>query len=283
MNDLIKITEIKAASIVTPSKLPSSDFVINPYIGCTHACKYCYANFMKKFSGHNNEEWGSFVDIKVNAVEKLKIKPGIITIGSVTDPYQPVEKKYQLTKRILEKLIPHQPKLYIMTKSPLVTRDIELIKQFKECTVSISIAMLDNDLRKLFEPRTASIESRIETIKLLNSAGIKAVTFVSPIMPYVTNWAEIVSKTKDFSSEFWFENLNMYPSIRNNIYSCLAQINKTLIQEYKKIYSKDSSYWHNEEEKIFNFASAQGLNFKLFFHHSESQKTSEQFPSRILV
>ncbi len=119
----MNINEVQIKSIITKSNLPGVDFVINPYIGCQHSCIYCYADFMKRFTGHINENWGDFVDVKVNAVETIK-KPKLenknILMSSVTDPYQPVEVKYKITQQILEKLLPFQPNLEILTKSSLV-------------------------------------------------------------------------------------------------------------------------------------------------------------------
>ena len=109
----MKIKEIRAKSIIVKSNLPEGDFVINPYVGCQHGCKYCYVRFMKRFTGHQ-ESWGNFVDVKINAAELIpentnKYRSKIITIGSVTDPYQLIEKKYKLTRQILKKLMPLQP------------------------------------------------------------------------------------------------------------------------------------------------------------------------------
>src|SRR3972149_9738911 len=100
------IREIKAKSILTKSGIPDVDYCVNPYIGCSHGCRYCYATFMKRYSGHT-QEWGSFVDVKINAPEILRkqlkrAKRGRILISSVTDAYQPIESKYKLTRQGLE-------------------------------------------------------------------------------------------------------------------------------------------------------------------------------------
>ncbi len=125
------VKEILAKSIITKSNLPEADFVINPYTGCSHACNYCYAEFMKKWSNHF-EPWGEFVDVKSNALDLIdspeKYSDKTILLSSVTDPYQPLEAKYQLTRRILEALIPVQPKIGILTKSRLVSRDIDVFR-----------------------------------------------------------------------------------------------------------------------------------------------------------
>ncbi|MFH1636919.1 MAG: hypothetical protein ABIB71_00675 [Candidatus Woesearchaeota archaeon] len=105
---MIKINEIKARSIISKSNLPDADYVINPYVGCMHSCLYCYARFMKRFTGHK-EPWGEFVDVKVNAPELIppkasKYRGKSIFLSSVTDAYLPLERKYQVTRKILKKL-----------------------------------------------------------------------------------------------------------------------------------------------------------------------------------
>jgi DNA repair photolyase len=129
---MLKLNEIQATSIITKSNLPDADFVINPYVGCLHACIYCYARFMKRFTGHT-EPWGKFVDVKINAPDLIPTKSTryqgkSIFLSSVTDPYLPLERKYQLTRKILEKLLPLEPNLGIQTKSDLILRDLDLIK-----------------------------------------------------------------------------------------------------------------------------------------------------------
>ena len=268
----MKIKEVKVKSIVVKSRLPEGDFVINPYIGCQHGCVYCYARFMKRFTGHK-EPWGSFLDVKINAPDLIpkntgKYKNRSITIGSVTDPYQPAERKYKITRKILEKLIPLQPGfLDLMTKSDLVLRDIDLFKKFKTCIIAISLAFLDDRIRKELEPGAVSVDRRLNVLKELHKAGIQTALFISPIFPFLTNWQEIIKRTKDFVNEFWFENLNLYPSIRDEIHKFLRKNKPELVKEYKKIYSTDSNYWYDEEKRIREFCQNNKINCRIYFHH----------------
>ena len=139
------VQEIKVRGILSKSKLPGVDYVINPYRGCQHACVYCYAIFMQKFDGHS-EPWGTYVDIKSNALELLtpqlaKCRNRTVYLSSVCDPYQPVEAEYQLTRQILKQLITAQPQLTVQTKSALVIRDLDLLTQFKNCSVGMTIVV----------------------------------------------------------------------------------------------------------------------------------------------
>ncbi len=183
----LKIKEIQVKSILSKSGIPGIDYCINPYVGCSHGCKYCYATFMKKYTGHT-EVWGSFVDVKINAPKILqgqirRIQQGTIIMSSVTDAYQPVEERYKITRQCLEVLLPYHLPVDILTKSPLVLRDIDLIKNFKDIEVGITITTDNEEIRKAFEPHAPSIASRIQAIKTLHRNGIKTYAFIGPLLP----------------------------------------------------------------------------------------------------
>ncbi len=265
----MKIKEIKAKSIIVKTNLPEGDFVINPYIGCGHGCKYCYARFMKRFTGHT-EPWGSFIDIKINAPDLIpertnKYKGKYITMSSTTDPYNPLEKKYKLTRKILKKLISLKPILDIITKSDLVVRDVDLLKQL-DCIVALSASGMDEKLRKQLEPFGPSINKRINALNKLHKNGIKTALFISPIFPELSDWKGLINKTKNFVDEYWFENLNLYPSIRVNIFRFLRKNKSELVGKYREIYS-GSSYWNKVEKEIREFCKKKKVNFKIYFHH----------------
>lgn len=128
------VKEISATSYVSKSKLPDADYVINPYVGCPHKCIYCYAEFMKRFSGHTREEWGDFLDVKIcnkpiNGASFLE--SDTILFGSVTDAYNPLEKKYEISRKLLEQMTGCNARIEILTKSDLVLRDIDILKKFQ--------------------------------------------------------------------------------------------------------------------------------------------------------
>lgn len=275
----MKIREIGAKSIIVKSKLPGSDYVVNPYIGCTHGCLYCYARFMKRFTNHP-EPWGQFLDVKINASalvpEKANLKGKSIGFSSTTDPYLPLEERYKLTRGILEKLIPLQPDLWILTKSDLILRDIDLLKKFKSLVATISLSTLDDSLRKQTEPFAPSVERRVKAIKELKKAGIKTAVFISPIFPYLTDWRKIVKLAENFVDEFWFENLNLYPSIWPNIRRWLKNYHPNLLNKFMEVYftRKSSSayctknnYWSIIEKEIEEYGKKNSLTFKVYFHH----------------
>ena len=181
MQTLVKDLNVK--SILSKSNLPVSDYSVNPYVGCAHACKYCYASFMKRFSNHT-EPWGDFVDVKywppINNVQKYIGKE--LFISSVTDPYQPVEKIYKRTRALLEQLQGSRCQITITTKSDLVFRDLNLIKTFPNARVTWSINTLDDNFRKDMD-NAVSIERRLAAMKIFHEAKVRTTCFISPIFP----------------------------------------------------------------------------------------------------
>jgi DNA repair photolyase len=183
----MKIKEVFAKTILTKTAIPGFDYCINPYVGCWHGCRYCYASFMKRFTGHK-EPWGEFVDVKVNASGILRrqlqhARPGVAAVGTVTDPYQPPERRYCVTRSILEVLLEKQFPVNVLTRSPLCLRDIDLFKKFRDIRVGISITTHDEKMRKIFEPRAPSIESRVKALTALRCEGIRTYVFIGPMLP----------------------------------------------------------------------------------------------------
>jgi DNA repair photolyase len=181
----ILVKELHGKTILSKSRV--LDYTINPYVGCQHACTYCYARFIKRFTGHR-EEWGQFVDVKTNAPSLLqneirKKKMGRVWISGLSDPYQPLEKEYELTRKCLEILSRHGWPVTIQTKSPLVLRDLELLREFRGLEVTFSIATADESMRQLFEPNSPSLGERIETLEKLHSAGVKTSAMIAPMLP----------------------------------------------------------------------------------------------------
>ena len=179
------IKEIEAKGILSKSQI--YDYTLNAYVGCQHGCTYCYAKFMKRFTGHL-EPWGDFVDVKINAPELLarevkKKKKRPFWISGVCDAYQPLEAKYQLTRRCLEILVEHGWPLTIQTRSPLVVRDLEIIKRAADCQVGFTITTADEKVRRIFEPNTPTTAKRVEALAILHAAGIKTFVMVAPMLP----------------------------------------------------------------------------------------------------
>ncbi len=181
----MKVREIRAKNILSRSQV--YEYALNPYVGCSHACAYCYARFMKRFTGHK-EQWGEFVDVKINAPELLaleakKKKVGRVWISGVCDPYQPLERKYMITRKCLEILVENGWPITIQTKSPLVLRDFEILRRSRDAEVCFTITTADERIRKIFEPGAPTSVKRIEALGKLHSAGIRTLAMIAPILP----------------------------------------------------------------------------------------------------
>jgi DNA repair photolyase len=179
------VQEIFVKSVLSKSQI--YDYAMNPYVGCSHSCRYCYAAFMRRFTGHR-EKWGEFVDVKINApellVKEIRRKPvGRVWVSGVCDPYQAAEKKYRLTGRCLEILLGNQWPVTVQTKSSLVLRDIEILEKFKDIEVGFSITTADEKIRKLFEPGASPIKDRIHALNVLHSSGVRTFAMIAPLLP----------------------------------------------------------------------------------------------------
>jgi DNA repair photolyase len=185
------IREIECRSILTRSGIDGVDYAVNPYVGCEHGCVYCYATFMKRFTGHT-EAWGTFVDVKVNAAEALagqlrRAKPGNVNLGTVTDAYQPLEAQYGITRACLEALVDWAYPITVLTKSALVLRDIDLLTRLKTVEVAFTITTLDDGLRQRFEPGASPIPARLEALRALAGLGIPTWAFCGPLLPHLSD------------------------------------------------------------------------------------------------
>lgn len=203
----MKIINVRAKSIYTKSKIPGVDWVVNQYVGCQFACKYCYAKFICKWKPYG--EWGGWVEIKVNAPELARKRVyGEVFMSSISDPYQPIEKELKLTRRTLEAMNKRN-KLSVLTKSPLVIRDIDVFKMFEKIEVGLTINSFEGREKRLIEPFAPVQRARVNALKTLKDEGIKNYTFVSPIIPGITDVEEIIRETRSFTDYYFFEILNL--------------------------------------------------------------------------
>ena len=194
------VREINSKTILSNSQV--YPYVVNPYVGCQHACSYCYARFMKRFTGHQ-EPWGEFVDVKINAPELLrkeiiKKPPAKVWVSGVCDPYQPLEARYQLTRQCLEILAQHDWPVVIQTRSPLVLRDIEIIQHSPDFEVGLTITTADDDVRKLFEPLAPPIPARLRALEALHQAGIKTYAMIAPMLPGAEDLPDALAGKVDY-------------------------------------------------------------------------------------
>ncbi len=258
----MKINEIEVKSVMTKSNLPVADFSVNPYVGCSHACKYCYASFMKRFTNHP-EAWGEFIDVKywteIKKPEKYAGKEAFL--GSVTDCYQPCEAKYMRTRALLEQLQGSGVSISIATKSDLVLRDLDLIKTFPNARVSFSINTLDEDFRSEMD-NGVSIERRLAAMKEFYDAGIQTTCFISPIFPGITEPEAIIDAAKDRCNLVWLENLNLRGDYRTRILEWIHANHPELDGLYHEIYGQGSRlYWSALSNRIREYTEKEKMPY----------------------
>ena len=193
------VKETLAKAILSTSKI--YDYALNPYSGCEHACSYCYARFMKRFSGHK-EPWGEFVDAKVNAPDLLAVeirrkRRGTVWVSGVCDPYQPLEEHYRLTRSCLEILLRESWPVRVQTRSPLVLRDMDIFRdavaRAVDLEVGLTITTADDGVRRLFEPRAPAIGERIRALEELHGAGIRTFAMIAPLLPGAEDLPEMLA------------------------------------------------------------------------------------------
>ena len=257
------IQEVNVKSILSKSNLPVCEYSVNPYVGCTHGCKYCYASFMKRFTGHP-EPWGTFLDVKY--WPKIK-NPGKyagkeLFIGSVTDPYNPQEEVFGRTRELLLELKESGAKISIATKSDLILRDLELIKTFPGARVSWSINTLDEVFKNDMDD-AVSIKRRLSAMEAFHQAGIRTTCFISPIFPGITDVKAIIRRAKGCCNLIWLENLNLRGSFKPVILDYIRNKYPDLVSLYEEIYThQNRNYWINLDAELKSFAAREGLDYK---------------------
>ncbi len=185
---VVRTVECKSAA--SRSGLPGLDKALNPYRGCSHRCAYCYAQDVTRFE--MSKPWGMDIEVKLNLVERLskelkKDSSGVFGIGTVTDPYQPLEEKYELTRGCLIELRRTGASISVLTKSDLVLRDLDLLRGWEDAEVGVSIGCTDARISSILEPGAPVPERRLAALKALNDASIKTYIMAAPVIVGVSD------------------------------------------------------------------------------------------------
>ena len=268
------MSEIIAKTIITTSKLPEVDFCFNPYVGCTHACAYCYARFMGRFTGHANEKWGTYLDWKINAPEllrkelpKVKKKGGTVIMGSVTDCYQPAERNLRITRKCLKEFLNHQIDISILTKNKLIERDFDLLKQFDTCELGVSLSILDQNIQKILESGASTPDERIVLLKKAKKLGIRTYVFIGPIHPFLSDVKAILKRVLPYVDFVMAE----VPNLRCGNWQALTMAFEKLdlyidCEQYKKI-STSKEFYESNKEVIKRMCQKYNVEFRGIFEH----------------
>lgn len=259
----MKVKEVFCKTALVKSKLPGVDYALNPYRGCQHACLYCYSPSVLR----EERPWGSFVDVKVNlprvlSKELRNKEGGVVSISTVTDGYQPIERRYQLTRRCLLQLLKRDFPISVQTKSSLVLRDLEIIKKFSDRDVGFTITTIDDRARRGYEPFASPVEERLAALKEIAKNGIDTWVFIGPIMPYITDKGDdLKTLIRELSranvKEVIVDKLRMKPGLNEKIKGFISKNYPGLVRHYGKI---NEDYFDDVRSRIFSLCKEQGLD-----------------------
>lgn len=268
------VQEIRCRSILNRSGIPGVDYALNAYIGCAHGCRYCYADFMKRFTRHK-EKWGCFVDVKVNAAEVLQkqlefSRPGLVSLGTVTDSYQPLEAKYEVTRRCLKELTKASFPVSIITKSPLILRDLDLLKRLTEVDIGITITTLKERIKMVFEPHSPSSEERFWAISRLSKEGIRTWLFFGPVLPWFSDQEEEIEELFSKASQarvdhILVDTLQLYPKVWNKMRVLLSRFFPQSLSCYEDYRQHKELYRKKLKAKVIKIAETYGLACRFAF------------------
>ena len=219
----------------------------NPYRGCEHSCPYCFARYTHEYLGYNKDaEFDNKIFVKMNAAEILEKelsrktwKNEPVNLGSVCDPYQPAEKKFEITRQVLKVFAKHRTPLFVGTKSSLILRDIDLLSEMAKTSnlvVNITLTTLDENICSKIEPRASSPKERLDAIRQLSDAGITVGILFMPIFPYLTDKVESINKTMKAVRDAGAKDL--IPGVLGLKSSCKDRVLFMIKKEYPKLYSR---------------------------------------------
>lgn len=276
--DIMKteVREINCQSAISKCGFPGGGWAINPYVGCFHNCLYCYGRFIKRFTGHL-EPWGSFVDVRVNLPEVLtkqiknhKFYDGQIYLSTVTDPYQPLEEKYQISRKVLGILKDYPISLSILTKSDLVLRDLNLLTKFKNLDVNFTINTLDEDWKAKVEPNSPSVRSRLEAAKKLTESGITVNAMMGPF------WPADFTKPEKLMDEFKKAGIkHVFAESFNTTGGNFVEVEKMMRKFYPEVLlkmkeilfspKKFEEFYNRQAETVYQLSEKYNLPLSIYF------------------
>lgn len=237
----IVVRETKCKTILNRTSI--SDYSLNCYTGCEHGCIYCYARFMQRFHPHP-EPWGEFVDVKTNAVEVLerrlrRAKPGDVFVSSACDGWQPIEAERKLTRRCCQLLLEHGFQVNVLTKGALVLRDLDLLAGGR-ARIGITVTTLDESLRRLWEPRSATVEERFGVIERATALGLKTAVMFGPLLPFLSDDRESLNAMFGRAAALdvdviWVDALNPRPRVWPSVAGLLRQSFPELKERYSRM------------------------------------------------
>jgi len=281
----MKVKEIEAKTVLVRSKLPDAEYVVNPYTGCELGCQYCYASFTGRFVSEPINNWGRYVYAKVNAVPVFKAELGrvrragrapSILLSSVTDAYQGIEKKYRLTRGILEELAqePYPGVVSILTKSPMVLRDVDLLRRIPHADVGLTITSTNDRLSRFLEVRAPLASRRLRTLAELHGEGIQTYAFVGPLLPHFRYDREALDAlfaglAQAGVDSVFVEHINLRPYINQRLWQILDSEPLAIQEVYRS--ATTAEHRHALDTMIDELTEKHGLKLRLnkVLYHNE--------------
>lgn len=264
---MVRVGERRCRTIMGRSGIGSVDYSVNPYLGCEHGCVYCYARFMSRM-GHAGEEWGTFVDVKVNALERLRAETprrrrGVVLLSSVTDPYQPLERRFELTRGSLQILLEYQFPVVVQTKSDLVLRDLDLLQRFDDCEVGLTITTIDEAVRRVFEPRASLVHARLAALRKLSEAGVETYAFLGPLFPYLSEegLGDLLDELAEIVGRVIVDRLNIKCGNLSPIRRALSQHYPDLQPMFEAALSPGSGYYERLKRDVATMCRERAIPF----------------------
>lgn len=288
---MVTIGAKQVKHILGPSTFPGLDFTGNPYVGCSHACVYCYARFMQRYAEQRGL-WGSYVLAKdwpplTVAHDAKRFCGKSLQIGTATDPYLAEEETLGKTRQLLTELLaidqylrapqamqgsllpemaePDKPghsfNLTLITKGHLVERDLDLLTQFAQARVIFSINTMDESLRQEMD-KASPIIKRLTAMKACHEAGVTTTCMIAPIMPGLSDVPSIIHAVRPYCNHIWLDRLNLSISCREPVLHYIATQHPYLMPLYQDIYDhNDESYWYELDRYLRQIATACGMEY----------------------
>ncbi len=261
----MKVSVVSARSALSKSNLPGLDYSLNPYRNCSHGCVFCYAPTILRLP---RLEWGSWVEVRQNlpnllARELKKKTPGVVGLSTVTDPYQPVERRFRVSRFCLEALrrADEAWSVSLQTRSELILDDLKLLSSFgSRLEVLVSVGCFDEDLVKRLEPGAPSVAKRLEMIRCLVDAGIGVGVFFGPVIPTVDldDVKGIVSRFTDLGvSRIFLDSLHLKPGVQEAVMSALPSNDPACCFALSTL--SDKAYFEQFRNRFVKAASKKGL------------------------
>lgn len=269
---MMELNEVKISRILNPTSIDLGEYVINPFMGCEFSCLYCYVRSNSVIS-KRNQTWGEFLDARVNAPELLEKeilikKPKVVLLGSTTECFQPAEKKYGVTKRILEILNQHKVYYVILSRSPLILDYLDLLKQGFCRQIYFTVNSFEDELKQQLEPKSPGFCLRDEAVNKLLENNLPVIPYFSPVLPWVSDIRGIFLKFER-AEAVEFECLNFRLGNIKDIIQEIVKVSPALEINYDKMLSDEKFYlevWEDIKKDIEIQAKSAKKRYNVYAH-----------------